>query len=315
MTNNRKRCTMTYSQNDIKGIFRYFFCKDFAYHKYGTLELYVHMLIEDIEQQIFADLRNKQIMISASDNNSTDDIINIFNDNGYAKDMNNVICHFLDRGIIKILLIHGKCYFEIVYDQDDKPHFVPIYSNTVIKFSNKLFYQYIPKDIRKEKNLPIFNKLDFKRIFCISLPQTISKQLKDVCRKLARYDNMPSFVHDELLIHGNFAQYDMSYYKKMSLLFFASGTKEIGWLGRNTLEYKNISEYYQLHRRLQFQLFVVEIEKSIIDGLNKGLGEVGETLNKDIQIQVDTQQWETKLTNAQKALECGTHNFKDIVLM
>lgn len=312
------RQSVEYWPNQLESWYRKFFDKKFLYNEHGSLKSEVHMFYEDIKTSLFPYYRNKKF-ISVSGNEIAAKKVR------YALDMENhdlsdALWHFIEKNwVIFNLLAYGKCYFEIVYNDDRDFVFESINPEGVFRLTQNHIYQYIPKLIRKERNLPIFKKLNPQNIFCIKLSSKIKRKLRGVLRELADLSSnmtMPKFAHDDLMNKGKFSTFDQSWYYEQGYLRLAKITKHTGWPCRTMLA-KYTTEYYTLDRRLKFNQFLIEFRTCIIDGLNDGIKKVtlADWNFPELHIIADTTMTKNDVLEVEKLLRNGSASFHDIFLM
>lgn len=313
------RQSVEYWPNQLESWYRKFFDKKFLYNEHGSLKSEVHMFYEDIKINLFPSIyRNKKFISISGDEITAKKVRHALDIENH--DLSDALWSFIDKNwVIFNLLAYGKCYFEIVYNENGDFVFESINPEGVFRLTKNHIYQYIPKLVRTEGNLPVFKKLNSQNIFCIKLSTKIKKKLRGVLRELADLSSnliMPKFAHDELVNNSKFSAFDQSWYYEKGCLRIAKITKDIGWSCRTMLD-KYVTEYYTLDKRLKFNQFLIEFRTCIIEGLNKGIKKINLTdwNCPEIQIIADATMTENDVLEVEKLLKNGSVSFHDIFLM
>ena len=315
-TNNTKQ-SVEYWPEQLEGWYRKLFDKSSLYNEYGSLKSEVHMFCEDIKLNLFPYYRNKNFISVAGDEESKNKVCYALDVSSY--DISEAVQHFIEKNwVIFNLLAYGKCWFEIVYNDNGDFIFESINPEGVFKLTKNQIYQYIPKLIREEKNLPIFKKLSSQDIFCIELSPLLKKKLKGVLSELSSLSEnliMPRFASDDLRNSSKFATFDQSWYHYQSDLRLAKITKNTGWSCRSTLS-RCTTEYYNLDKRLRFNQFLIEFRSCIIDDLNKGLKKINlkDWNYPELQILTETTMTKKDVLEVEKLLKNGSVSFHEIFL-
>jgi hypothetical protein len=304
--------SINYPLHKLSNFYNLVFGKSYLYGEYGALKSHIHIFWQDLRANLFPHFKNKDFLfVSASEDNINKIHSALGSENYYLSD---TLWHFLDRnGVISNLLIYEKCYFEIVYNDHDDFFFESLDPSAIFQLTTEHIYQYLPKDIRIEKNLSRFQKLNSKNIFCIKLSGELKKDLKGVIKgigDMSSNSDIPEFVRNDLM-KGAFPNYDRSWYSEKGHIYRAKITKNTGWSGRETLS-RNMSEYYQLHRKLKFDQFVIDFRKCIIDGMNKGFNQVSVEGWELIKLEIKNAINEEDVTKVRKSLESGDCSFREV---
>lgn len=318
-SNSNTRQSIEYWPRQLENWHRKLFGKSFLYNEYGSLKSEVHMFWEDIKLNLFPYYRDKKfISISGNDETIKKKVCYALDADSY--DPSDALWNFIEKNCLVFnLLAYGKAYFEIVYNENDDFIFESINPEGIFELTQNHIYQYIPKLLRKEKNLPVFKRLNTRNIFCIKLSPSIKKKLKGVLRELAALSSnliMPKFAHNDLMNNGKFANFDRSWYHDQGYLRLAKITKDTGWSCRYMLE-RYTSEYYTLDRRLIFNQFLIEFRNCIIGDLNNGFKKVNlkDSSCPDLQIITDATMTEKSVLEVEKLLKSGSVSFHEIFLM
>ena len=316
-TNNTKQ-SVEYSPKQLEEWYRKFFDKSFLYNEYGSLRSQVSWFCEDIILNLLPNYRNKNFISVAGDEESKNKVSYALG--ASSDDISEAVKNFIKKNwVIFNLLAYGKCWFEIVYNDNDDFIFELINPGGVLKLTKNHIYQYIPKLIREEKNLPIFKKLSSQDIFCIELSPLLKKKLKGVLSELNSLSEnliMPRFASSDLRNRSKFANFDQSWYNYQSNLRLARITKNTGWSCRSSLS-GSTTEYYNLDKRLRFNKFLIELRSCIIDDLNKGLKKINlkDWSYPELRILNETSMTKKDVLEVEKLLKSGSVSFHDISLM
>lgn len=273
--------------------------------------MYVHMFLEDVKAGLLPYFREES-MVSASPEGSVETIIQALNEDDHS--LQRALWHFADKSLIYYLLVYGRACYEIVRYEDGAFTFEDIAPYTLINIFGR-YYQYIPKRVSQDRNLPRFQRVATENLFFIRLPNPLSRKIKkllNILTYLSGHNIMPQFARDDLMKGVSvYNKYNTTWYHKTSQKILAKIAKEIGWDGRRMFKDEAL-EYYQLVRFLRFERFKYQCRSIIIDGINTGLSKAVADQEKP-KIIPNGLPSQDEVDAAIKSLESGDRKFNDVI--
>lgn len=182
-----------------------------------------------------------------------------------------------------------------------------------VKRKQKKIVQYIPKEVAQKRGISQYVTLDPKRILIFKPPSSLQKELSTILESLSIIDSSKGPDFAERMLHGDLkrTQYDFKSHMNMEKIAVAKATKNIGWDTRFSFQDVTV-EYYQLHRRLVLERFIIQLRASILNTLNDGIVRIGQKLGFEGRIQIEGFPTLTDIMEVQGLLESGSISFTQI---
>jgi hypothetical protein len=229
------------------------------------------------------------------------------------------ICDFFHYCVTSIMSFE-KAVYEIVYfSKPDDGTVVGFELKEILPFTvmhrRTRLVQYVPLVVARERNISQYVPLSPERILTFRLPTYIQEEFGHIMEFLVRLSDftLPDFALQEPGIISKRLLYDFNSHSHAHKLALADATKLIGWNARGLLSEEEILQYYQLHRDLLFERFVIELRNSILITLNDGLERAGRVAEFSGQLEIKGLPTLIDVDAAKAHLEAGDQSFEQIL--
>jgi hypothetical protein len=286
------------------------------YHSTG----YASWLIEDVRLRVMpvpgGTNRSIQVYISPADDNIESLIAEGLDARNYWRELPSAAHEFFGMCAATILA-HEEAHYELDYflDAERKPigfklAFIPAGSLSV---QGGKILQHIPPTIVHRRGLSSDQvEISSDLVLTFRAPEYVRESLAYMMESIAitGQAGLPSFVL-EAMRDMRESYFDHSLFEESRNLSVADATKIIGWSGRQMIN-GSILEYYQLHRQLRFERFLVELRNQLLATLNDGLSRVGKRLGFSAEMKIEGLPTLMDVEAAETRLREGAGKFKEV---
>jgi len=289
-------------------------------HRY--MELYPHMLIEDISLRIMPTggrTNNKNFRVEwASEDTDVEAVIVQSISHHHRWGLAEAACEFF-HDCAQTMMIYGIAVYEIVMfssqDTGEAINFRLVQINPdSLAITADSVIQNIPKSVaeRHKINTEVSIPRDLTQIFLV--PESIRNKFDVVMDKLSM---LSSPGPTELMFPENTSTqsipYDYSKHMRLRAIAILDAVKEIGWNARRMPEEDDVLEYYWLERRLRFEEFLIDIRSCILAGLNEAVMKAGREIGFAGVIEIEGLPSLEDVEESRRRLSVGEGRFDEML--
>jgi hypothetical protein len=284
-------------------------------------EMYPHMLIEDVGQQVMplgtrhTERQFSVDLVPASERFEAL-LADAFEPNG-RDGLTDAACEFL-RQTAQVCMHYGRAIYEIVYLRDDDGQIVELEFAYVrprsITIDGDGYIQRVPEDLAQQWDVPT-EIHGLAGDLMILTPPIDGEAIHRMLLALAEVGRLqpPEFVERQML-----GEEDIGYSATDEILTkdlaLAEVSRHIGWdmramfSGRDTF-----LEYHTTVRRLRFERFLANFRTTLVEQLNRYLVQIGKVVGEDGQLVLKGLPGEDDVAAAEESLQLGEKDFKDLL--
>ena len=232
----------------------------------------------------------------------------------YSDDLEDSIREFVNR-IATSVLLYGDVFYEIVFYKDKDEDNFSSFSFEEIKFESvsmrgrNIVFK-IPVSVACDKNISRKIIIPKNKILKFSFPNALGGKrfIKRVFYKLSKLSS------DEFILlayKNNYFGFDQTKYYYEHDKYLAESTGVINWNARSLLD-KRMTEYFYLHRHIEFNKAQALFLENIIQEINRGLSIVGKEMKFDCKLEINGLEKFKDLEEMRERLEQGTLPFNEV---
>lgn len=280
---------------------------------------YSRMLVEDVANGLVPYSRAEDFTVSIE--SASPDVEQVVAEglgrSGY-RDLLGAARDFL-REAAQTLLAFGEVPYEIVYYSEAETDKIVAFDFSFIapwtlKRTRGGWLQTVPKDYSQRLNTQSPIELPSDSVLWLRLPPSIGRYFT---RMMTDLDDLGRDLYPEfgIPVPGSSAPdigFEFQVWNRCHQIALAQATRECGWNARTSFA-ANISEFYFVHRFLEFERFKLELRTSLLSQLNEILQIVGRRIGFSGQIIIRGLPDAEQIAKSQKDLEAGTASFADVM--
>jgi hypothetical protein len=284
-------------------------------------EMYPHMLIEDVGQQVMPlgtrwTERSFSVDLVPASERFEGLLADAFEPGG-REGLTDAACEFL-RQTAQLCMHYGRAIYEIVYLRGDDGQvaelefaYVPPRS---ISIDGDHYVQQVPKDLAEQWDVPSVIRGAVNDLMVLS-PPIDGEAIRRTLRALAEVGRpqLPEFVERQML-----GEEDVGYSAKDEILTkdlaIAEVSRDLGWDMRAMFAGKDtFLEYYTTVRRLRFERLLADFRSTLVEQLNRHLIQIGKVVGEDGQLTLKGLPGKDTVAAAEESLRLGKKNFNDLL--
>jgi len=291
------------------------------------LQLYPHMLIEDVHTGIMPFLRapgtSCQVRLDPPDAGIEGLLAKAVPSSAswgaYThRDLTEAVFDFV-RDVAWMIMNDGLAFYEVVYvfgETEDQAAafrlcYIPTYS--VVPKQGALL-QEVPVEVAERVGCPLTVKLPQEDIVTFQLPYYVRQgywRMMDLLSRASR-PVMPKWAMDVSAGLAKGPAYDFQNHRRDQEEVVALATRCIGWNARGLVS-DAILEYYYLWRYLRFEEFKIRLRDEIVGALNTAVRRAGDRLGFAGAVVLDGFPTLDHIRTARTGLRSGSMAFKEIM--
>jgi hypothetical protein len=172
-------------------------------------------------------------------------------------------------------------------------------------------YQFVPKEIAQERNVPELIPLPREDLIVFQLPVNFRSAFRNMRRTFSRLSSS-QFAMFAFEATKQGIPYDFKMHQRAMKLALVEAIRPIGWNARGMFNDQVLS-YYWIRMMLTFHSFIIQLRDAMVMKLNDGIKRIGQRMDFVAEITISGLPSMAEVDDAISKLSSGTMAFTEVM--